>query len=70
MALLTSECFKPLIKWVSENLIPGKSLLILGERGWNDGRIMDNRIANRKKKYVKFRAPVLKTEKLKSKRAK
>ena len=58
-ALHTSQCFKPFIIWVSENLTTGKSLLILGTRGWSDGRIMDTRIANKKKKHVKFRGPVL-----------
>lgn len=69
-ALLTSLCFKPLIKWVSENLTTEKSLLILGERGWNDARIVDTRIAKRKKKFVKYRGPVLMESNTKPKGAK
>lgn len=64
-ALLTSECFKPLIKWASANLIMGKSLLVLGERGWNCGKIMDTSAANKKRKHVKFIAPIINSEKSK-----
>lgn len=59
-SLLGVHCFKPLIEWTEENFKPEKSLLVLrGKSGWGLARVMDTSAANRKKKYVKFRSPVV-----------
>lgn len=59
-SLFVTHCFRPLLKWANDNFLPEKSLIVLEYKDhWGVARIMDTSTANRKKKYVKFRSPVI-----------